>query len=101
MITYKYTAMSKDGAKVSGVVNAIDEYSAVDRIKAKYPVVIKVEEVKDSVETTPSFTEADAEVLGTRDNTITFQQALNITEHNGNENLTDGKMVKENRMPHK
>ena len=48
MTTYKYVAYSPDGAKVSGVVNAIDEYAAIDRIKAKYPVVEKVEEVKDS-----------------------------------------------------
>ena len=70
MITYKYTAMSKDGAKVTGVVNAIDEYSAVDRIKAKYPVVVKVEEVNDTlwnrlmnVELGPKFDEKALSVM--------------------------------------
>ena len=45
MATYKYTALSADGAKVNGVVDAIDEYAAVARIKAQYPVVIKVDAV--------------------------------------------------------
>ncbi len=45
MATYKYTALSADGAKVNGVVDAIDEFAAVARIKAQYPVVVKVDEV--------------------------------------------------------
>ena len=49
MITYKYTAISKDGAKVTGVIKAIDEYQAVDRIKAQHPVVVKIDEVKDTM----------------------------------------------------
>ncbi|MBO7697958.1 MAG: type II secretion system F family protein, partial [Erysipelotrichaceae bacterium] len=49
MITYKYSAISKDGAKVNGVIKAIDEYQAIDRIKAQYPIVVKIDEVKDSV----------------------------------------------------
>ncbi len=46
MQTFKYTALSKDGAKVSGVVDGIDEFAAVTRIKAQYPIVLKIEEVK-------------------------------------------------------
>ena len=46
MITYKYTAMSPDGAKVNGVVEAIDEYAAVERIKASCPIVLSINEVK-------------------------------------------------------
>ena len=49
MVTYKYSALSKDGAKVNGVIKAIDEYQAVDKIKSKYPVVIKIEEVQDTL----------------------------------------------------
>lgn len=49
MITYKYSAVSKDGAKVTGVIKAIDEYQAIDRIKAQYPVVVKIDEVKDTM----------------------------------------------------
>ena len=48
MITYKYSAISKDGAKVSGVIKAVDEYQAIDRIKAQYPIVVKIDEVKDT-----------------------------------------------------
>ena len=48
MVNFKYTALSPDGVKVSGVVSALDEYSAIDKIKVKYPVVTKIEEVKDS-----------------------------------------------------
>lgn len=47
MMNFKYTALSRDGEKVNGVINAIDEYAAVDKIKAKYPVVVKIEEVKN------------------------------------------------------
>ncbi|MDO5702042.1 MAG: type II secretion system F family protein [Lachnospiraceae bacterium] len=45
MVTYKYTAMSTDGAKINGVIDAVDEYSAVARIKSQYPIVIKIEPV--------------------------------------------------------
>ena len=46
MITYKYTAMSPDGAKVNGVIEAADEFSAVERIKSTCPVVLSISEVK-------------------------------------------------------
>ncbi|MBQ6492454.1 MAG: type II secretion system F family protein [Erysipelotrichaceae bacterium] len=48
MVNFRYSALSPDGIKVSGVVSALDEYSAIDKIKVKYPVVIKIEEVKDN-----------------------------------------------------
>lgn len=48
MQTYKYSAISKDGAKVEGVIKATDEYQAADRIKAQYPVITKISEVKES-----------------------------------------------------
>lgn len=47
MTTYKYVALSPDGAKITGVVNAIDEFTAVDTIKAKCPIVLEIKEVKD------------------------------------------------------
>jgi type IV pilus assembly protein PilC len=46
MVTYKYSALSPDGAKVNGVVDAIDEYAAVEKIKVNCPVVLKIEPVK-------------------------------------------------------
>ncbi len=48
MTSYKYSALSPDGARVNGVMEAMDEYSAVAKIKAQYPVVLKIEEVKTS-----------------------------------------------------
>ena len=48
MQTYKYSAMTKDGIKVNGVVEAVDKFSAADRIKASYPIVLSVDEIKQS-----------------------------------------------------
>ena len=45
MLSFKYKALSPDGAKVNGVVEAVDEYSAVDKIKATCPVVVSIEQV--------------------------------------------------------
>ena len=45
MPTYKYKAVSRDGAAVSGVVEAYDEFEAVDRIKETCPVVTSIREV--------------------------------------------------------
>ncbi len=47
MNTYKYSALSRDGAKVSGVIEALDEYAAVERIKTNCPVVLEINEVQD------------------------------------------------------
>ena len=46
MISYKYKALSKDGAKVNGVIEAVDEIRAVEKIKEKCPVVLDISEVK-------------------------------------------------------
>lgn len=46
METFKYTALSRDGAQVHGVIEAADSYAAVDQIKADCPVVLKIEKVK-------------------------------------------------------
>lgn len=47
MNTYKYSAISKDGAKVHGFLEAVDEYTAVSKIKLECPVVLSVEELKE------------------------------------------------------
>ena len=47
MITYKYTALSRDGAKVTGIVDGFNELDAVDRIKQSCDVVLKLTEVKN------------------------------------------------------
>jgi len=44
---FKYQAVSKDGAKVSGVVEAFNEMDAVERIKQTCNIILKVEEITD------------------------------------------------------
>ena len=50
MATFKYRAVSRDGAQVDGVVEAYDEYEAVDRIKETCTVVISVAQVEAKAE---------------------------------------------------
>jgi len=45
MPMFRYKAISSDGAKVSGVVNAYDRYQAVNQIKEDGSVVLSVEKV--------------------------------------------------------
>lgn len=48
MQTFKYKAVSKDGAKVSGMVEAFDEYAAVTKIKETCAVVTALSEVQET-----------------------------------------------------
>lgn len=45
MPMFRYKALTSDGAKVSGVVNAYDRYQAVNQIKEDGSVVLSVEQV--------------------------------------------------------
>ena len=47
MITYKYSAISKSGAKVNGVIEGFNEMDAVTRIKESCDVVLKITEVEE------------------------------------------------------
>ena len=47
MATYKYTALSQDGKKVTGVMEGFDELDAVARIKESYSIVLQINEVKE------------------------------------------------------
>ncbi len=47
MATFKYTALSKDGRKVNGVMEGFDELDAVARIKESYSIVLQITEVKE------------------------------------------------------
>lgn len=47
MANYKYTAISKDGQKVTGVIEGYSELDAVDRIKQTCNVVLSVKELKE------------------------------------------------------
>lgn len=48
MQTFRYKAVSKDGAKVSGMVEAFDEYAAVAKIKETCAVVTALTEVRET-----------------------------------------------------
>ena len=48
MVTYKYTALSNNGQKVNGVIEAFNEMDAVDRIKQNHSVIIKMTPVKEN-----------------------------------------------------
>ena len=50
MNTYRYKAVNHDGDKVRGVVQAVDEFEAVAKIKATCPVVTKITPVKEGGE---------------------------------------------------
>lgn len=51
LVTYKYQAISKNGQKVNGVVDAFNEMDAVERIKVDCDIVLKVVQVdkKESI----------------------------------------------------
>lgn len=51
MATYRYKGLSPDGAKVSGVIQAYDEYEAVSRLRQSCSVITKIEEVKEQKQT--------------------------------------------------
>ena len=44
---FKYSALSRDGEKVEGVIDGYNELDAVDRIKRECDVVLKIEEVNE------------------------------------------------------
>ena len=48
MPTYKYTAVSRDGKKVNGVIDAFNEQDAATRIKESYSIVTQLSEVKEA-----------------------------------------------------
>ena len=51
MTNYSYKALSADGETVKGVIEAVDEFEAVNKIKEKHGVVLKIEETKSTGKT--------------------------------------------------
>lgn len=45
MIQYKYSAQTVNGEKKTDVIEAVDRFDAVSRIKENYPILISIEEV--------------------------------------------------------
>lgn len=44
MKTYKYTAVSRDGKQVSGIIEGYDQMDAASRLKQSYPIVLQLGE---------------------------------------------------------
>ena len=51
MSTFKYSAVSKDGKKVSGVIEAFNELDAAAKIKEMYTIVLQLDEVQEKGKT--------------------------------------------------
>ncbi len=47
MAHFKYTALSRDGAKVSGMIDGFDQLDAAARIKENCDVILKLQEVEE------------------------------------------------------
>ena len=47
MATYKYTAVSRDGKKVTGVIDAYNELDAASKVKEMHSIVTQLSEVKE------------------------------------------------------
>ena len=47
MDTFRYTALSRDGKKVTGVMEGVNQMDAVARIKEEYPVVVQITPEKE------------------------------------------------------
>ena len=56
MGTYKYSAVSKDGKRVSGVMEGFSELDAVAKIKENYPIVLQINEVGEKSKAASFFT---------------------------------------------
>jgi len=48
LTTYKYKGLSPDGAKLSGVIKAYNEFEAVAQLRETCSVITKIEEVKET-----------------------------------------------------
>ena len=48
MTTYKYKGLSPDGAKLSGVIKAYNEFEAVAQLRETCSVITKIEDVKET-----------------------------------------------------
>ena len=48
MVTYKYAAVSRDGKKVSGVIDAFNEMDAAAKLKESYSIVLQLIPAKDN-----------------------------------------------------
>ena len=47
MAAYKYSAISRDGVKVSGIVEGFDQFDAVDKIRQDCDIILKISEIEE------------------------------------------------------
>ena len=47
MAKYKYSAISRDGVKVSGIVEGFDQFDAVDKIKQDCDIILKITQIEE------------------------------------------------------
>ena len=50
LVTYKYTALSRNGKRVNGIMEGFNEMDAIDRIKREHSIVLKLTPVKEGQE---------------------------------------------------
>ena len=48
MATFRYKALTPDGVQTKGIMQAADEFSAVQKIRQKCPVIQEITQVKES-----------------------------------------------------
>lgn len=82
MATYKYTAISKSGAQVTGLIDGYNELDAVDKIKQSCSVVLKVEREDQSAAKNLLNMEIGGKTLNTKAFTMMCQQ-FSIILHAG------------------
>ena len=59
MNSYKYTALSASGEKVTGMLEAIDQLEATAKIRQQYTVVLSIKEIQDNALKLPAFLNAE------------------------------------------
>ena len=71
MDTYKYTALSPDGKKVSGMIEGANEMDAAARVKESYPIVLQITPAQEQSKAA-SFLKADINGIKLNDKAFTL-----------------------------
>ena len=50
MNSYKYTALSPTGEKVTGMIEAVDQLDATSKIRQQYDMILSIKELKGANE---------------------------------------------------
>lgn len=71
MDTYKYTALSPDGKKISGMIEGANEMDAASRVKESYPIVLNITPAQEQSKAA-SFLKADINGIKLNDKAFTL-----------------------------